>query len=112
MKLTTESEVLVLLVFFATVPASFATDRTTTSTRYVDIATSHESNSDLSNLLCRIRFLKEGEKIKRFIYLLVSEMFYCLKIFANCVSLALIQQSKLSLSDDAILCSIHDSLAK
>ena len=46
MKPTTESEVLVLLVFLATVPASLATDRTTTSTRNTDIATSHESNSD------------------------------------------------------------------
>ena len=65
MKPTTESEVLVLLVFFATVPASLATDRTTISTRNTDRATSHESNSDLSNQLCRIRFLKEGEKVKR-----------------------------------------------
>lgn len=46
MKQTTKSEVLVLLVFLATIPAGFATDRTTTSTRYVDIATSHESNGD------------------------------------------------------------------
>ncbi len=69
MKPTTESEVLVLLVFLATIPACLATDRTTTSTRYVDIATSHESNSDLSNRLRRVRFLKEGEKIKRFMYL-------------------------------------------
>ena len=69
MKPTTESEVLVLLVFLATVPTSFATDRTTTCTRYVDIATSHESNCDLSNQLRRVRFLKEGEKIKRFMYL-------------------------------------------
>jgi len=51
MKPTTESEVLVLLVFLATVPACLATDRTTTSTRCVDIATSHESNSDLLKLL-------------------------------------------------------------
>ena len=46
MKQTTKSEVLVLLVFLATIPAGFATDRTTTSTRCVDIATSHESNGD------------------------------------------------------------------
>ena len=64
MKPTTTSEVLVLLVFLATVPASLATDRASSCTRYVDIATSHESNSDLSNQLRRVRFLKEGEKIK------------------------------------------------
>ena len=61
MKPTTELEVLVLLVFLATVPASLATDRTT-STRYVDIATSHESNSDPSNQFRRIRFFKEPRK--------------------------------------------------
>ena len=61
MKPATESEVLILLVFLAPVPASFATDRTT-STRYVDIATSHESNSDLSNQLRRVRFFKESRE--------------------------------------------------
>jgi hypothetical protein len=76
MKPTTELEVLVLLVSFATIPASLATDRTTTSTRSTDIATSHESNSDLSNQLSRIRFLKESEKVKRFMYLLMSEIFH------------------------------------
>lgn len=55
MKPTTESEVLVFLVFLATVPASLATDRTTTCTRYADVATSHESNSDLSNQLRSVR---------------------------------------------------------
>jgi hypothetical protein len=69
MKPTTESEVLVLLVFPAPVPACFGTYITTTSTRNTDISTSHESNSDLSNQLCRIRFLKESEEIKRFMYL-------------------------------------------
>ena len=112
MKPTTESEVLVLLIFIATVPASFATYRTTTSTRYVDIATSHESNCDLSNQLCRIRFLKEGEKIKRFMYLLMSEIFLCVIILVQLLHVALIHQPKLTFSENAILGCIHDSLAK
>ena len=99
MKSTTESEVLVLLVFLATVPASLATDRTT-STRYVDIATSHESNSDLSNQLRRIRFLKEGEKIKRFMYLLMSEIFLCVIILVQFLHVALIHQPKLTFSEN------------
>ena len=66
MKPTSESEVLVLLVFLATVPACFATDRTTTRTRNTDISTSHESNCYFTNQLRRIRFLKESEKVKCF----------------------------------------------
>ena len=76
MQPATEQEVLVLLVFLSTVPACFATDRTTTSTRNTDMATSHESNSDFSNQLRRVRFFEEGEKFKRFMYLLMSEIFY------------------------------------
>lgn len=112
MKPTTESEVLVLLIFIATVPACFATDRTTTSTRYVDIVNSHESNCDLSNQLRRVRFLTEGEKIKRFKYLLMSEIFLCVIILVQFLHVALIHQPKLTFSENAILGCIHDSLAK
>ena len=112
MKPTTESEVLVLLVFLATIPASLATDRITTCTRYADIATTHESNSDLSNQLCRIRFLKESEKVKRFMYLLMSEILLCVIILVQLLHVALIHQLKLTFSEDAILGCIHDSLAK
>ena len=45
-------------------------------------------------------------------YLLMSEMLYRLKFFANYVSFTLIQQSKLTLTENALLCSIHDCLAK
>ena len=100
MKPTTESEVLVLLVFLATVPASLATDRTTTSTRYVDRATPHESNSDLSNQLRRIRSLKEGEKIKRFMYLLMSEILLCVIILVQLLHVALIHQPKFTFSEN------------
>ena len=110
MKPTTELEVLVLLVFFATVPASLATDRTTISTRNTDIATSHEGNCDLSNQLCRIRFLKESEKIKRFMYLLMSEIFLCVIILVQLLHVALIHQPKLTFSEDGILGCIYDSL--
>ena len=112
MKPTTDSEVLVLFVFFATVPASFATDRTATSTRYIDIATSHESNCDLSNQFRRVRFFKEGEKIKRFMYLLMSEILLCVIILVQLLHVALIHQPKLTFSENAILGCIHDSLAK
>jgi hypothetical protein len=108
MKPTTESEVLVLLVFLAPVPTSFATDRTTTSTRNTDIATSHESNSNLSNQFRSVRFIKESEKVKRFMYLLMSEIFYRLKFFGNLISLTLVQQSELTFSEDAILGRIHE----
>ena len=111
MKPTTKLEVLVLLVFLATIlPASLAIDRTTISTRNTDRATSHESNSDLSNQLCRIRFLKEGEKIKRFMYLLMSEILLCVIILVQLLHVALIHQPKLTFSEDAILGRIHDSL--
>ena len=66
MKPTTESEVLVLLVFFATVPAGLATDRTTTCTRYADIATSHESNRYFTNQLRRISFSQIGREDQAF----------------------------------------------
>ena len=112
MKPTTKSEVLVLLVFLATVPASLTTDRASTCTRYVDIATSHENNSDLSNQLRRVRFLKEGEKIKRFMYLLMSEILFCVIILVQLLHVTLIHQPKLTLSENAILGCIHDCLAK
>ena len=112
MKPTTESEVLVLLIFIATVPASLATDRTTTSTSYIDIATSHESNSDLTNQLRSVRFFKECEKIKRFMYLLMSEILLCVIILVQFLHVALIHQPKLTFSENAILGCIHDSLAK
>ena len=112
MKPTTESEVLVLLIFIATVPTSFATDRTTTCTRYVDIATYHESNCDLSNQLCCVRFFKEGENIKRFMYLLMSEIFLYVIILVQFLHVALIHQPKLTFSENAILGCIHDCLAK
>ena len=71
-------------------------------------ATSHESNSDLSNQLRSVRFIKESEKVKRFMYLLMSEIFYRLKFFGNLISLTLVQQSELTFSEDAILGRIHE----
>ena len=88
MKPTTESEILVLFVFLATVSTGLATNRTSTNTCNGNIVTSHESKSDLSNMFLRIRFRKESEKAMCFIYILTSEIFYRLKLFANRVSLA------------------------
>ena len=70
------------------------------------------SNCDLSNQLHRVRFFKEGEKIKRFMYLLMSEIFLCVIILVQLLHVALIHQPKLTFSEDAILGCIHDSLAK
>ena len=106
MQPTTESEVLVLHVFLATVPASLIADRGP-RTRNTDIATSYESNCDLSNQLRRVRFLKEGEKIKRFMYLLMSEILLCVIILVQLLHVALIQQPKLTFSENAILGCIH-----
>ena len=112
MKPTTESEVLVFLVFLATVPASLATGRTSTCTSNTDIVTSHESNSNLLNQLRSVRFLKKGEKVKRFMYLLMSEILLCVIILVQLLHVALIHQPKLTFSEYAILGRIHNSLAK
>lgn len=49
MKPTTESEVLVLFILPASIPASLTTDRATASARNADIVTTHEGNGYLTN---------------------------------------------------------------
>ena len=76
------------------------------------MATSHGSNSDLSNQLRRARFLKEGEKIKRFMNLLMSEIFLCVIIPVQLLHVALIHQPKLTFSENAILGCLRNKAVK
>ena len=51
MKPTTESEVLVLFILPASIPASLTTDRATASARNADIVTTGEGESDVQTLM-------------------------------------------------------------
>ena len=57
MEPTAKSEVLVLLILFAPIPACLTADRATTSARDADIVTTHEGNNYLTNKFGGVRLL-------------------------------------------------------